>query len=223
MESKQAVLEDLLGNSASHCPKFSIDWILKSQVTTEDMQSNHRALYVLQIVRDECGLDGLTSSEIFKILSDKFRLNSTVNAISMALMNSKYVDRTQISTQGAPPSYRYRLMHAGEEYLNVILKNPSSKLHVGKDKTIGTSHSPQKRREGLKLRILTLVQKGFFEEAKSPAEVRDRLRTDGFSHDLEAIRTTLLRLVKRNQLARKHESNGNANGYKYYNIENHRW
>ncbi|VVB81625.1 Uncharacterised protein [uncultured archaeon] len=176
------------------------------------------ALYTLLIVREQCGLNGLTASQVSKILTDKFRLKATPSAIGMALKSSPYVDRTPIETGGGT-GYCYKLMHAGEEYLKELLKSPSPtfKSTTHKATTKNNSRPSKDRKEGLKSRILALVEKQFFEKPCDATEVRQRLRDNGFPYDLEPIRTTMLRLVKKNQLRRIRESKGNTTVYKYVN------
>ena len=53
MESKQAILEELLGNSARDCVLFNIDWILTSQATEEDMRQNHSFLTQIGLNNDK--------------------------------------------------------------------------------------------------------------------------------------------------------------------------
>ena len=74
-----------------------------------------KAIYVLKLALDN-GVDGLVPSQIEYILREKFRQKGTKNAISMALMDSKYVDRKPITIQGGN-GYSYHLMAPGEEYV----------------------------------------------------------------------------------------------------------
>jgi hypothetical protein len=72
-----------------------------------------RSLMVLQIALRDHSVDGLTPSEVARILTQKFRLSTTRQAVGMALKDaSNLVDRI---TEGA--GYRYRIMGPGEEYL----------------------------------------------------------------------------------------------------------
>ena len=84
-----------------------------------------RSLYLLKIV-GEHGKDGLTPSDIARILTEKFRIRTTSNAVSMALMKAHdYVDRKGTSV-GNAVTYRYFLMHTGDEYIK-------NKLSTAKD------------------------------------------------------------------------------------------
>ena len=77
--------------------------------------SRERALYLLYFVKEDLKIDGLTPSEISTILTEKFRLKATPNAVGMALMNaSSDVDRRSCIINGAN-AYRYHIMHPGEQ------------------------------------------------------------------------------------------------------------
>jgi len=85
-----------------------------------------RALFVLKIAQDELGVDGLTPPQIADILTNKFRINCTAPAVSMALSDAKLmVDRERIKSSSGGRAYKYRLMHGGYEYIENILKKHS--------------------------------------------------------------------------------------------------
>lgn len=72
-----------------------------------------RSLIVLQIALRDHRVDGLTPTEIAHILTKKFRLTTSRQAVGMAFKDaSNLVDR--LSEGGG---YRYRIMAPGEEYL----------------------------------------------------------------------------------------------------------
>ena len=82
-----------------------------------------RALYVLQIAKDDMKIDGLTPTQIATILTETFRLTTTNAAAGMALMDARQlVDRKPITIQGGA-GFIYFLMHPGEKYLQELLKN----------------------------------------------------------------------------------------------------
>jgi hypothetical protein len=74
-----------------------------------------RALSVLRIAQEEFEIDGLTASEIAKVLTDKFRVRTTRQRVNQVLDEAgAMVDRIPGSGRvGA----RYRLMRTGEEFL----------------------------------------------------------------------------------------------------------
>jgi hypothetical protein len=61
------------------------------------------------------GVEWLTPQEISGILKDKFGIKTEAPAIRMALKSSDYVDRRALPKGG----YTYRIMAAGEQYLNL--------------------------------------------------------------------------------------------------------
>lgn len=72
-----------------------------------------RSLLVLKIAKDSFKIDGLTPPQVAKILTEKFRISTTRQAVGMVLKDSgDLVDRVP---EGS--AYRYRIMHPGEEHL----------------------------------------------------------------------------------------------------------
>ena len=75
-------------------------------------------LNILKIVLDEFTIDDLSSSEIQEILSEKFRISKSINAVSMSLMDAvgKYVDRRRRNNE-----YFYKITQLGREHLDSLL------------------------------------------------------------------------------------------------------
>jgi hypothetical protein len=72
-----------------------------------------RALMILQIALNDHNVDGLTPPEIATILTDKFRIRTSRNAVAMALGGAtNFVNRTP-SGHG----FSYRIMAPGEKHL----------------------------------------------------------------------------------------------------------
>lgn len=94
-----------------------------------------KALYIIKIVRDKMDIDGLVPSQVAKILTERFRVKSNQFVISMALMKAKeYVDRRKIITRGGF-AYSYRIMRAGENYLEKCLKEANTNIHENQEKS----------------------------------------------------------------------------------------
>ncbi len=77
-----------------------------------------RCLAVLDIAVKDLKRDGLTTSEILKILQDRFRFPTTWPSISNSLKRSDqkaYTDSQPI--KGHSTARKYMIMHPGEEYL----------------------------------------------------------------------------------------------------------
>lgn len=84
-----------------------------------------RALYVLKIMKDE-GYDGLNPSQITTILSNVFRINSNLPAISMALINDKYYTAKSSTTYKGSKANVYRIMQAGINYIQKTISEISN-------------------------------------------------------------------------------------------------
>lgn len=180
-----------------------------------------KSLYVLYISKNEHNIDGLNPSQISKILSVKFRIPTTPNSISMVLMKAgNYVDRKQVATTGGS-AYQYRIMHAGEEYINNILKNPPSEAAnlplKKKSAKVTSTNKSRKTKKGLKDKILTLKDEAFFEKPREAKGVKEELGVRGFSYNYEPVCVALLRLVKRGIFRRIKEVKGKKTIYKYCN------
>ena len=72
-----------------------------------------RSLMVLQIALNDHNVDGLTPSEIAKILTEKFRISTTLYAVGMVLSNATNLVNRVPRGQG----YAYKIMAPGEEHL----------------------------------------------------------------------------------------------------------
>lgn len=120
----------------------SLDVLLRSIDSTkypymrETTKVLDRSLFVLQIALNDHNVDGLTPVEIALILTEKFRLSTTRQAVGMAFKNApNLVDRV---AEGR--AYRYRIMGPGENYL-ADLQN----IGTG-EQTLQQKKRPQKRK-----------------------------------------------------------------------------
>jgi hypothetical protein len=91
-----------------------------------------RALMVLQIALRNHQVDGLTPPEIARLLTEKFRLNTSREAINMALGPAT----TLVNRVPRGRGYEYRIMGPGEEYL--------THLGSGRDSPPPPPHRPSK-------------------------------------------------------------------------------
>lgn len=90
-----------------------------------------RSLLVLKISQDEFNMGELTPPQIAKILTKKFRLKTSRQAVHMALESAgNLVDRTPLGK-----AYKYSIMHPGEEHLNKIIKGLAGKSTTKKAAT----------------------------------------------------------------------------------------
>jgi hypothetical protein len=73
-----------------------------------------RALLILKIAKDDCEIDGLTPPQIASILTEKFRIRTTRQAVQQALIRA--TDLVDMHQEGR--SNKFRIMSPGEEYLD---------------------------------------------------------------------------------------------------------
>lgn len=77
--------------------------------------AHDKSIYILHVALDH-DVDGLYPAQIEYILREKFRHKVTKNAISMALMDSKMVDRRPVTIQGGS-GYTYHIMKPGQDWV----------------------------------------------------------------------------------------------------------
>ncbi len=109
--------------------KIGIDAILRSDYDWASTQIPKlkpigQNLYVLKIASDEFSMDSLSPKDIQIILSQKFRLSKSANAVSMSLMETvgRYVDRIQEGKE-----YLYRITSKGREHLDSMIQQLGEK------------------------------------------------------------------------------------------------
>jgi len=149
-----------------------------------------RALMVLQIALRNHSIDGLTPPEIAQILTDKFRLSTTRQAVSMAISSAT----TLVNRVPRGSGYEYRIMGPGEEYLTHLGSEQqppqrSSPARVGRkqqlkkrsvkaakptanDKTAGSKSA----RPGPKQILETLIADKFFDTPRDIAQLIEHIR-----------------------------------------------
>lgn len=99
-----------------------------------------RALLLLRAARDDHAVDGLGGSQIAAILSDKFRVRTTRQAVTQALeAAADKVDRKRLHGK----SVIYRLMHPGDQYLTTGRSEPG-----GGNGNASPSKGRKKRKKG---------------------------------------------------------------------------
>ena len=191
-----------------------------------------RSLMVLQIALNDHSVDGLSSPDISRILTDKFRISTTRNAINMAL--GKATDLVNRTPSGK--GFKYRIMGPGEEYLarleegetqipKVQNKKTSARKKTAKkdssseskqDKALDKKLSGKKKTKrkskssvGSKAAILSLIESGYFNTSRTTSDIRAYLKDKrGLAFDSASIRMTMLRLVRENKLDRDDDGKG---------------
>ncbi|MEZ5542819.1 MAG: hypothetical protein R3F42_12370 [Pseudomonadota bacterium] len=188
-----------------------------------------RSLMILQIALTDHDKDGLTPSEIAKILTEKFRVGTTRAAVSMALGNAT----TLVNRVKDGPGYKYRIMAPGDEYLahldepdsvspssakksrkkKVTTKSATTKKQSSKKKSKTSNKSnvsqPKKSAIGPKAAVSTLMESGYFSTARTGPEVQAYLKSKrGFHFGTDQLRLAMLRLVREEKLERDENDDG---------------
>jgi len=200
-----------------------------------------RALMVLQIARTEHDVDGLAPNDIARILTDKFRVNTSDAAVRMAL--GKVTNLVNRVPRGK--GFVYRIMGPGEEYLSQPQSGtaaPETPEMVRPKRTrkprreesndvssiattdvnIQPKERPRKKTGGAtlgpKAAVISLVESGFFASAKTGPDVQQHLKTKrGFDLGTPQLRLAMLRLVRDGVLERSTNSEGQ---YEYKRPQN---
>ena len=115
--------------SSSNIPKDHLQQILQSDFDWSVWKISKltpigQYLCILKMVKDSFDYPGLSISEIQYILIQKFRIQKTINTISMSLMDAvgKYVDRIRHDKE-----YAYRITTDGETQLEDLLNKIGDK------------------------------------------------------------------------------------------------
>jgi hypothetical protein len=195
-----------------------------------------RALYILRIASEEYGIDGMSAPQIAKVLTEKFRLRVTRQAIGQALdAAGNYVDRVS-GKRGAV----YRLMQPGEDYLaaggtsadhsgtsprrtSTRRRGQKRAVHKGQKRepsgnaasTSTSTNTPARRRSGRgpKALVEELIDEGFFSEPRSIGDIQDRLRhKKGVQLKPTDLSPALVRLLREDKLDRERNE---SNQYEY--------
>jgi hypothetical protein len=123
------ILKSKTGNSKSEILEEDLPLLNRTSYPQIILFKNtlERSLFILKIFRDDKGVDGLTVVQISKILTDTFRIKTSKESVSMALMNAtKEVDRIAVpKLNGGKDKYMYKIMKGEEDLIEGKLKNES--------------------------------------------------------------------------------------------------
>jgi hypothetical protein len=191
-------------------------------------RSLDRALHLLQIAEAEHEIDGMTASQIARVLTEKFRQRVSRQAINQALDSAgNYVDRTP-GARGVV----YRLMQPGEVYLasgcaeepvsnaphrsrrrGAAAKPGAGRVEKTMTGTSGASTARKRSGRGPKAMIEELIGEGFFSEPRTIGVIQERLRSKkGAAFKPGDLSPTLVRLLRQNKLDRERNA---SNQYEY--------
>jgi len=183
-----------------------------------------RALKVLQLAKDEYGADGLTAQTISAILTQKFRLPVTANAVNTAL--DRETDTVNVRQEGGVKIFH--IMAPGEEYLRRLRSGEvgpqrrrvrkaapiRARKNSGKERSdkVAKAAKPGKKkhgRPGPKAAVSTLVGGGFFTSPRTITAVQDELKhRKGHTYSLQELAPALVRSLRDGALSRTRNAQG---------------
>lgn len=188
-----------------------------------------RALFMLRAARDDHSIDGLSAPQIAKLLTEKFRLRTTRQAVTQALDAAG--DKVDRNSSGRIAIYR--IMHPGDEYLRAgvfgsdasgasgrsagrrVTKKSAKKS--GAKKKAATSKPTQRdrkkgstsRRPGAGAMLRDLVSAGFFAKPRTIREIQEHAQHNrAHTYGLNELSTPLRRAVHNDLLVRTKNSDG---------------
>jgi hypothetical protein len=176
-----------------------------------------RALHILRVAERDFQIDGLTATQIAKVLTEKFRHSTSHQAIRQALNAAgNYVDYVPQASGGAI----YRLMALGEKYLDAggAAGTSDSKAERSR-RTKPRRRTPSKPKpakepdgsssrkrfaQGPKPMVEELIGEDFFASPKTISDIKNRLRDKkGVSFKAGDLSPTLVRLLRHKSLDRE--------------------
>lgn len=184
------------------------------------------ALMVLKLALDDHGIDGLTTPEISKVLTEKFRIGSKANSESIRKALSRasdLVDRIQVGR-----THKFRIMSPGEEYLAKLAagetlsgsstkssksSSPKRKRVVKKSKDTASSEKSNKKAvkpgSGANAMLNRAIDEGFLSTPRTIGQICEH-SADNYARRIKPneISGKLARMVRENELSRKKNSDG---------------
>jgi transposase len=179
-----------------------------------------KALWLLRTAHDDFSIDGLSASEISKVLKDKFRLTYSRQGVGQALDKaSRLVDR---DTSG--PVVRFRIMAPGETHLDNpdkdVKKAKTAKRSRPKTKQAPKGSAKQPKDKGKDSQLPKrggrptpftvldgLVTSGFFGAPQTIGGIREYLEEkQGRKYKASELSPALLRLLRNGKLTRAKNS-----------------
>lgn len=180
-----------------------------------------RALFLLRAARDDFDIDGLGAPQIAKVLTEKFRIKTSRQAVTGALdVAGDKVDLQKISN-----SVMYRLMQPGDDYLEVgefsvpAKKSSTKKTKVKAKKFVrkkattknkpNTKKAPKSGRPGPGEMLKILAADGFFAKSRSMNDITVHCeKTLAHKYSLQDFSTPLRRAVHNGLLKREANKEG---------------
>lgn len=193
------------------------------------------ALKVLQLANDDLDTDGLTALEMSDVLTKKFRIPVTPNAVNIALER----ETGTVDVRVVEGIKRFHIMASGDEYLKKLrsgesvsrirragggkrarqpnVKQDETKSETPKaPKTSGRKapgHGAQSKRAsgrpGPKAAVTELITRGFFAGPRTIAAVQEELRHNrGHVFSIQELAPALVRSIRDGSLKRARDTQG---------------
>lgn len=179
-----------------------------------------RSLHLLRVARDSFEIDGLGAPEIARILTEKFRLRASRQAVQQALDAARnYVDKVTANGRAV-----YRIMRPGETYLesldtatergersDTITRNANPRPKATKKSTASKAKkkSASGSRPGPRATLNGLLQGGYFDSVRRIGEIQQYLADSrGHSYKLSELSPTLVRMIRDDALERNRADDG---------------
>jgi hypothetical protein len=188
-----------------------------------------RALAVLRLASRDFDIDGLTAPQIAKVLTEKFRLRTSRQAVTKALGSA----HTLVDTVKRGGTTVYRIMQPGEDYLEAggnagknsetavkpprrrKRKAPQSRMPASRPEQAGGAEKGQKsaprrsRRRGPKTILSELIDEGFFSQPRTISDAQEQLRhKKGVRFTLQDLSPAFVRLLRDGRLDRDRNESG---------------
>jgi hypothetical protein len=187
---------------------------------TSARRVSDRSLYLLRIARHEFDVDGLGASDIARVLTERFRLRVSRQAVQQALDTAKnYVDKSTVDGRIV-----YRIMNPGEEYLETLSLESSSAAQnsktssnqqadskKSKDRNLGRATRAKRTpgRPGPRTALNDLVGEGFFDSPRRIADIRQHLaHAKAHTYKVSDVSPTLVRMLRDGVLLRNRSDDG---------------
>lgn len=185
-----------------------------------------RALHLLRIARDDFDIDGLGAPDIARVLTEKFRLRVSRQAVQQSLDAARnHVDK--LSGYGRKA---YRIMDPGERYLDSLEiqgtaleeskpsaggRRPAAKGSKRKVRASESERGSKKSkkssptRPGPRASLNDLFADGYFDSPRRIAEIQQHLEhSKAHSYKLGDLSPTLVRMLRQGVLVRNRAEDG---------------
>ena len=182
----------------------------------------NRALGLLRAAREKCDIDGLSSTDLATVLTDKFRAKTSYQAVNEAFKNhADLVDR--VKRDGG---YVYRIMGPGEEYLDAPPDEEAAATppRRGKSRAKKAKKKPKKvkkgrasnkagsrtgSRPGPKGMLESLITEGYFNEPRTIGNMIAHIgKKKAHAYKSTNLSPALGRLIREGKLDREQDNDG---------------